>query len=400
VRRPEVYHGTPASVLLQYAEMLGKLIRCPLAAVVLVTTLATPATVFAQAGESDLRVYGYLQASFYHETIDDYPDRNNNSFTVQQLDIMLQKDLGRRWSAFVDLLMTNNYSSFRNVGTFDLQQAWVRYRRNYLLNVKMGLLIPHFNYLNEIKNKMPVLPYIIRPIVYETSFQEDVWIDEFVPQQAFVQAYGYAPAGEFKIEYAAYVGNSPNTSTAENTQTGIDTTTTFLMGGRIGVRHPFFELGFSATHDNVNFLRGVDDQVTPPLTFSEVPRVRMGVDAAVEYRSVSLRGEFINVDYDDDDPIVNVDKRFWYGTLSYRFNPKLLAYGTYWYLQQHMVQRTPPNNYLVGKWQMAIPGVGVAYQMSDRVAFKGAFARGIQKWNIPQPEYSFNFYAVAVSVMF
>lgn len=381
--------------------MIGKFAGCCLVVALLVTAGVAPTSVSAQAGESDLRVYGYLQASFYHQRIDDYPTFDNNSFTVQQLDIMLQKDLGRRWSSFVDLLWTNNYSSFRNAGTFDLEQAWVRYRRSYFLNVKMGLLIPRFNYLNEIKNKMPVLPYIIRPIVYETSFQEDVWLDEYVPQRAYVQVYGYAPVDEYKIEYAAYVGNSPNINSAPPNQTGLDTTKTFLVGGRIGVRHPLFEVGVSATHDKVNYLRGVDDMVTPPLQFENVSRVRLGADASLEFRNFSLRGEFIDVNYDDDHPIVDVDKRFYYGTLGYRFSNQVFVYGTYWFLEQGLVQRTPPNDYLTATWSMKIPGGGVAYPMSDRITFKGAYARGVQKWSKPGlQENSFDFFTVAVSVMF
>jgi len=359
----------------------------------------SPRLACAQAGESDLQVYGYLQASFYYQMVDEGP--NTNTFTVQQLDIMLQKNLSRRWSSFVDLLLTNNYSSFRNEGTIDLEQAWVRYRRSYLLSVKMGLLIPRFNYLNEIKNKMPLLPYIIRPIVYETSFQEDVYIDEFVPQRAYVQVYGYVPVDDYKFDYAGYVGNSPNINAAPPEQTGLDTTTTFLIGGRVGVRHPSFEVGFSATYDKPDFATGFDDQVTPPLQFRGISRVRLGGDVFAETRNFSLRGEFIRVRYGDFHPVINVDKDFYYATLGYRFRGSLFVYLSYWVLEQNLALRSAPDDILTAEWRMKIPNGGVAYQVTDRITFKGGYARGIQTWSVAGlPETTFNFYAVAVSVMF
>ena len=81
--------------------------------VLLLTACALPVVVHGQSGESDINIYGYLQASFYYETRDLDTKRNSTTFTVQQLNVLLQKDLARQWSAFVDLLFTNSYSSFR-----------------------------------------------------------------------------------------------------------------------------------------------------------------------------------------------------------------------------------------------------------------------------------------------
>jgi hypothetical protein len=369
----------------------------------LVVACAIPAVVHAQGGESDLRVYGYLQASFYEQTRDDNSDRNSNTFTVQQLNLLLQKDLSRRWSAFVDLLFTNSYSSFRNAGSFGIEQAWVRYRRDHYLNVKLGLMLPKFNYLNEIRHKMPVLPYIIRPLVYETSFQEDVRIEEYVPQQAYVQAYGYAPAGDFKIDYAGYVGNSSNINRdSDFGQTGLDTTNALLIGGRVGVRHASFQIGLSATHDKVDYLSGVEpDTLTPQLQFDGISRVRLGVDLRFEYRNLSFESEFISVTYDDDFPEFDVDKMFYYGTLGYLFADQLFAYVSYWELEEHLAARRQANGFLTAKLTARITGGGVAYHFNERITFKGSGTRVNQEFSIPDAAArDFNFYALAVSVLF
>jgi len=356
----------------------------------------------AQAGESDLRVFGYLQASLYQEYYPDAGITNANSFTVQQLDIMMQKDLGRHWSSFVDLLMTNNFSSRGNTGTFDLEQAWVRYRRNSHLNIKAGMLIPQFNYLNEIRNKMPVLPYIIRPIVYETSFQEDVNIYEYIPQRAFFQVYGYAPVGDYKFDYAVYAGNSPNVNRDPAFgQTGLDTTSAFLTGGRVGLRHTHFQFGFSATHDKVDYLDTIlPDTLSPALVFKDIDRVRMGTDLMIDYRRFKLEAEYIRVQYDDDHPEIDNDKTFFYGTLGYRFTDRLFGYGSYWHIAQHYNLREA-SGWSVPSSKLFIPTGGVSYQMSDRVILKGAAAR--VKQEIDAPGYGkrvFHFYTVAVSVLF
>ena len=359
-----------------------------------------PAAVHGQDAESDLRVYGYLQASFYQTTRDDNSD--SNTFTVQQLNVLLQKDVTQRWSAFVDLLFTNSYSSFRDSGSFGIEQAWVRYRRNHYFNVKLGLMLPKFNYLNEIRHKMPLLPYIIRPIVYETSFQEDVDIDEYVPQQAYVQATGYAPAGNYKIDYAAYVGNSSNTNRdSDFGQTGLDTTNTLLLGGRVGVRNRWFQIGVSATHDKVDFLSGVLDTTSmPPLTFEGISRVRLGGDFRFEYRNLSFESEFISVTYDDNLPDVDVNKAFYYGTLGYLFADRLFAYVSYWGLEEQFAERKA-TGFRQAEVTLKIPNGSVAYRFNERIIFKGSIARVNQSINVP--EYSaqdFNFFSAAVSVLF
>ena len=214
---------------------------------------ALPASLSAQNNDSGLDVFGYFQASLYKDQ-DSESGKKQNTFTLQQLNLMLQKDLSQRWSSFVNFEFTNSFSSFDNWGSFSLEEAWAQYRQSRYFRLKLGLLIPRFNNLNIIKNRTPLLPYIIRPLVYETSFQESFPIEEFIPEQAYVQIHGSAPVGgEFKIDYSGYWGNSPNISTGDSSfKTGLDSTDTFLFGIRLGVRHPNFKLGFSSTSDKTN----------------------------------------------------------------------------------------------------------------------------------------------------
>lgn len=140
---------------------------------------------FAQSGETPVKLFGYFQNSLQHWTT--FEDREKqNSFSLQQLNLFVQKDLNRNWTAFVNLEFLNNFSSNRQWGAANLDEAWVRYRSSNKFNLKLGLQIPEFNNLNVIKNRTPLLPYIIRPLVYETSFSAFIKIEEFVPPRAFV----------------------------------------------------------------------------------------------------------------------------------------------------------------------------------------------------------------------
>ena len=204
---------------------------------------------FAQTEESDLRIFGYFQSSFQHWTAIKPGGFNPgrpafNSFSVQQLNMFFQKDLARHWRAFINIEVLNNFSSSRQWGSLNLEEAWVRYRYNEHFKLKFGLLIPIFNHLNEIKNRTPLLPYVIRPLVYESSFSEFISVEEYIPARAFIQAYGFLPSTEAKLDYAIYLGNSPNINDREFFgPTGVDTTDTFLVGGRVGFRYKELKLG-------------------------------------------------------------------------------------------------------------------------------------------------------------
>ena len=82
--------------------------------------------------------------------------------------MFLGKDLGENLTALVNAEIFNTLSTSRATGALNLEEAWVRYRAGRAFNVKLGLQIPVFNHLNTIKNRMPVLPYVVRPL-------ETVW---------------------------------------------------------------------------------------------------------------------------------------------------------------------------------------------------------------------------------
>ncbi|MGH9876672.1 MAG: hypothetical protein ACRD5H_03465, partial [Nitrososphaerales archaeon] len=75
-----------------------------------------------RSDELPLKIFGYFQTEFRY---DNDSSVARNSFLLQQLNVFLQKDLGRDWTSFVNFEIVNSYSSFRDWGSFNVEEAWV-----------------------------------------------------------------------------------------------------------------------------------------------------------------------------------------------------------------------------------------------------------------------------------
>ncbi|MCH8954131.1 porin [candidate division KSB1 bacterium] len=363
----------------------------------------------AQSQEKPLRIFGYFQNSFQQWTAFEGRPKQN-SFSLQQLNLFFQKDLGTNWTAFVNFEFLNNFSSSRQWGSANLEEAWLKYRAGMRFNLKLGLLVPIFNNLHEIKNRTPLLPYIIRPLAYETSFSEFILIDVLTPVQAFAQVYGFLPAGEAKFDYAVYVGNSPNINNDPSiSQTGIDTTATFLFGGRLGFRHGELKLGLSATYDKDNSAEVLAPELNIPRTeLSSIPRIRFGGDLSCNFANFSFESEFIKVSLEKDNPKLERNLDFYYATLGYHFTEALFIYGSYWFLDSHAALPALPNERKVEDDDVKVATIGASYNMMDRVRLKAQFSRVrldeelqlLPEGVVTRTEDNFSIFALAVSVIF
>lgn len=380
----------------------------------------------AQAEEMPIRIYGYSQTSFQHWTDFDgettHPDlappeilSARNSFSAQQLNLFLSRNLTHNWRAFFDFEFLNNYSSRRQWGEFNLEEAWIRYKASDTFSLKLGLQIPVFNNLNEIKNRTPLLPYIIRPVFYETSFSELFSaFDEFTPSRAFVGATGMVPSGATKIDYAVYVGNSPNISGAgDGGLTGIDTTSSLLVGGRAGIRRKGLKAGLSVTYEKVNYQQNdfvLDGRQRFLLDYDGVPRIRLGGDLSFLLGRLSFEGEFIGIRYDDDEPGISIDKDLYYITAGYRYTERAKAYIAYWSLAGDfpaLLSTSSPIVTSIGREIVEGPTLGLSFDLTDRIALKGQWVHILLRKEVPlQPgdrlitESKFDILALAASVFF
>jgi hypothetical protein len=362
----------------------------------------------SQTSESPLKLFGYFQNSFQHWT--SFREQQlHNSFSLQQLNIFLQKDLTKHWTAFINLEFLNNFSSNRQWGAANLEEAWIKYRYSMKFNIKLGLQIPIFNNFNEIKNRTPLIPYIVRPLVYETSFSDFIPVDEFVPARAFIQTYGFFPFGLTKVDYAVYLGNSPNINNlSEGGQTGIDTTTTFLVGGRVGLRYRELKFGFSSSYEKDNKYMDYAEAIGKGrFEFEELPKWRLGGDLSYNYKKLFFEGEFISVDLEEGTPDMELALDFYYFTLGYNFTDYFLIYGSYWVMDSYIfisdnINRSSQDG------DILTLNLGLSYDLNDRIRLKGQFARVknseeffLMHENIVEiKKDNFSVYALAVSVFF
>lgn len=359
----------------------------------------------AQEDENPLKIFGYFQNSFGQQTYDNR--KNYNTFSLQQLNVLFQKNLLEDWTAFINFQAVNNFSVERQWGSFSIEEAWIRYSSNNHFNLKLGLQIPVFNRLNEIKNRSPLLPYVIIPLVYEDSFSEDIDIESYIPKRAFLQFYGYWPVTEdFKLDYAIYLGNSPNISRwSDNGNSGQDTTDTILIGGRMGIRYHELKAGFSYTSDQAaNFAKEFSDSAYYPEIFEAhkqffgklIHRSRIGLDLSVEHKDWLFESEYIDVLYDDKSDVFDLNKRFYYGTLGYQFTEELFSYVSYWFVKEKY--------FPVISQSFRVYTGGVAYSLSDIITLKIQLARikfeYVEKVIKYNTNVDFNYYTAAVSVFF
>ncbi|MFH0734577.1 MAG: hypothetical protein V1773_10105 [bacterium] len=363
--------------------------------------LLSVSKMYAQFDEAPFRMFGYFQISFMQQLIKDESDKK--SFDMQQFNLFLQRDLTENWSTFINFEYLNNFSSGKSWGDFSLNEVWVKYYLSKRFNLKLGLQIPPFNNLNEISNKTPLLPYIIRPLAYETSFNEFLNLEDFTPQRAFAQIYGFIPIEDTKLDYAFYVGNSPNISTKETStgQSGVDTTNLFLVGGRIGLRYEDIKIGFSASYDEITKFNQLKTYFgLPEYDFNNIPRFRIGHDILLDFKKVSFQAEYIKVLYNTNN-LLDLDKQFFYVTMGYRITDDLLAYFSLYSLQEHFNVNIPNFAHLNTEVSVTTPNVGLAYDINDRIKIKGQFARvDIDVTNYPEHESLIFYYAAAISVFF
>ena len=369
---------------------------------------------YAQIEESPIKIFGYFQNSFQHWTT--FEDRRQqNSFSLQQLNFFLQKDLGRNWTALINFEFLNNFSSGRQWGDANLEEAWLRYRLSEKFSLKLGLQIPIFNNLNEINNRTPILPYIIRPLIYETSFGEIFPVEQFVPARAFVQAYGFLPKGNVKLDYAVFIGNSPNINIhdytdyqSSNDQSGIDTTTTFSFGGRIGMRYKELKFGISATHERRNdFISIAQDIGRHPSELKEIPAIRLGGDLSYGFGDFWFESEFVQVNISTGIPELELGLDFYYATFGYYWTEKLFMYGSYWITESHITILYTDEDFDEDE-EILVPNFGIAYNLTDRIRMKAQYARvrsdDIIREGRPnivtKDDDNFSVYAIAISVFF
>jgi hypothetical protein len=245
--------------------------------------------------------------------------------------------------------------------------------------------------LNELKNRTPLLPYLFRPFVYETSVANLLNVEDFLPERAFVQLYGSLPLGGLRFDYALHTGNSETSFiTTQNRQqtrqgfSGEDGALFKAVGGRIGLRNAAetFKVGVSGTfdHDNRRDTTFADGAIPLPnvrRTFlaplGDVQRLRVGADLSFTLGNFAFEGEYIGVFHDVQYPANfrgTLDKTFFYGNLLYNLTEDVYIYGNYNYLKSDVINPDAPTAQGLEAF-----GGGLGYRVADGIVAKTQYQR-------------------------
>jgi len=328
------------------------------------------------------------------------PSWDENTFVMQQMNIFLQKDFSTELSSFASLEFTNSFNSNINVGGIQVEEAWLKYSPSSAFNVKAGQLVPKFNNLNEIKNRTVLLPYIYRPLVYETVFNSQFGNEEFIPLYANLEIYGDVTVGNnMRFNYAAYMGNLSTENLIKNTaglEAGNDSSRYKMFGGRLGVEYGNLSVGVSGTYDRKNLWA---------YNIGYVPRERFGAYLNYSIARFELEAEYIRV-YNDlstankialDSAIARTpgtptgfNKYYMHVNLLYNITDQLFAYAGYDYLQ------TQDNTF--SKSGLKQPAFGAGYKVNDSIVLKGEYT--YQGSTIGTMKVDRNDYLLAASVYF
>lgn len=347
--------------------------------------LTTPA--FSQG---DLNIFGFFQGQVgivpEDPAVKEKPTRT--FYATQQLNLFFSKDLGSNFDAFINLEFINNYNSRNDWGKFNIEEAWLKYEFSPLLKIKAGQLIPQYGLMNEVKNKMPFLPYIMRPAVYESTIDElqIMQLYDYVPTHAFLQIYGTNPVGRFNFDYAIFLGNAEpdyandKPSRSFTTNQGIDSSQFKTVGGRIGFRYNSTTFGslkfgasFAVDKDNLTQVLGVAN-------LGHLHRNRFGFDLSIEAHGFMFEGEYMKTIYDENEaadmkrqgatalgvPLgKGFDKMFYFGTLGYYFTEKLFVYGGYSFTEDQLMESLEEGISLIYG--------GLTYRVNDSIVLKGQY---------------------------
>jgi len=380
--------------------------------------------------QSSVDIYGYVQSSysFFHNYYTPYAPVGESNYTynnmgINQLNLFLAKDLGNDFSSFINFEFINNYSSDKGFGSFNISEAYIKWDYRDFLKVKFGMVIPQFNALFEIYNRTPLLPYVVRPKLYDATSGNLVDIFDILPQKALIQVYGSIPVESANLEYALFAGNPPNSllSSPNNNLLpgyvayGESANNYISFGGRVGIKTSNLRIGVSASIDKDNRRNFIKDELNGTANLGDLDRYRLGSDFYFKLGKFELSAEYLMTKtkvssaiqdslnlWNAEDPYFvgkSFDKTFYYATLLYNISSKLYVYTMYDYLNDD-----------VDPFYFGLDGYygyhfGGGYYVNESILLKIQYFKNFGRFDTGEPvipirNYYENNVAVGVSIIF
>lgn len=405
---------------------------------ILISCLINSWEVKAQA-DDDLYVFGFVQTIFHHKNIEAslFPNDENqipffltdeitsNSFSLHQLNLFFRKPIDDKTTFFLNIEATGSYSTETKSGSFKISEGWISHILTKNLNFKVGLLLPSFNNLNEISNRLPLFPYLVRPAIYERLFDNQFVTEDYIPKIGYLQINGNVPiADELFFDMSFQIGNAESSyqskaidrdissSEASTIYRGENLSEFLSFSGRIGVSNYLetikFGISSSVDHDNKREPRNesmarLPQGVNLP-AFGDVRRYRVGLDFSFRTNRLEFELEYIGVFHDHSDihktpqyATANLNKKFVYGLLNYNWNSDFFTYAGWSYIQDHSYELILKNS--PDRKGINIPTLGLGWKTPWKSTVKAQWTR-ISINNNPHMKMYLDLITVGVSTIF
>lgn len=390
----------------------------------------------AQSSDDDLYIFGFSQIILNSRQLKSSTiptaslpistsiNSTSTSFALHQVNLFFQKSINEKTTFFLNFEASGSYSSRIPSGEFEVPEGWISFQLNDNIELKTGLLLPKFNNLNEIKNRIPLFPYIIRPVVYETLFDNIFKPEDYKPQSAYVQIIGYKNISDKLIfDYSFYIGNSEDSFLSsvrgsehvaqEDNATlyrGENLNSELLFGGRFGLENYLntAKFGISYTIDEDNRTEPVKSvfrlpELTTPI-LGEIPRYRLGVDLSFTYKKIAFESEYMGVFHDHSEirkkeafRNANLNKYFLYSNITYNYNDKIYLFGTASFNSDNTFEFVAPNS--PSKAGIQIISGGGGWRINDVTVFKIQFLYSYLPDN-DYLDYTFKMLTLGISTIF
>ena len=274
----------------------------------------------AAAKEAPLRIYGWMDAGLNKTWVG-----NQNvlgflvgtkaaNFAVGNINLYFDFQPFERWSSLVEVRFTNlpdgsvtflsNPPSLLNTTVFDygaplpwsfatlggliLERAYIQYRHNDLLQVRVGQFLTPFGIWN-VDHGTPTLIALALPVFMVQLL--------FPPAQMGVEALGDSPVGDWDFGYMAYISNG-------RMPHQVDQTNDKTFGGRLYARtsRPWrLQLGVSGLTGRFSD-KAIAVTSVKPVIFSETEitayrEVDLGADLSLDIGHLRVRSEFSRGQY-------------------------------------------------------------------------------------------------------
>ncbi len=350
----------------------------------------------------------------------------SNTFALHQLNLFFRKNIDNKTTFFLNLEATGSYSSQLNSGNFQIPEGWISHDFSEKFRIKAGLMVPKFNNLNEIKNRLPLFPYLIRPTIYEALFYGVFQEEDYVPQSAYLQISGSLPVfKKYFFEYSMHIGNSEASYASQiepgegdvdlkegaTIYKGENLTTKLGFGGRIGLKNTYetVKLGLSSTrdHDNRNEVTEGSISRFPGLVlpvFGDVPRYRIGADLSFTYKKFNFEGEYIGVFHNHTElrktpqyKFANLNKCFYYGVLTYNISDKFYTFIGHNKLSDNSYEFLLEQS--LDKAGLIYNTFGGGWKIADDIVLKTQFSN-VRLGKNPHSDVEIILFTTGVSVLF